>query len=242
MLSRKNKKVCIIGSTPSMKDAPYGDKSWDIWAISGAVASESLGAQKVDVTPENKWNAVHRVDVFFEMHKPRYHPQCLGKLAVCGKPVVMLRQEKSIPTSIAYPIEEVADALGEEFSSSVAYMFALAIYLGYEEIRFYGIYLMHETEYLSQRPAFKYYLGVARAKGIKVWADEATHLTCPAWRYGYDDVDIICRYLEDRKASIEDQMNKQKQAVEDARQVFFQLRGAAQDCADNIAEIKGGLA
>jgi len=237
-----NKKLCIIGSAPSMANAPYEDKSFDVWAISGAVHSESLHGDVELATDENKWNDVHRVDVFFEMHKKEYHPECLAKLATCGKPIVMLKREASIPTSEAYPVEEVAEALGEEFSSSVAYMFALAIYRGYEEIRFYGIYLMHETEYMSQRPGFKYYLGVARTKGIKVWAEEATRLTCPAWRYGYDDIDRICRVIEERKKSMEDQMNKQKQVVEDARQVFFQFRGAAQDCADIIAEIKGGLA
>lgn len=242
MLYHKNKKVCIIGSTETMKDAPYDDPSWDIWAISGSVVSESLKGIHFQPTVENKWNAVHRVDVFFEMHKLSDHPECIEKLAKCGKPVITLKKEKCIPTSEAYPVEEVAEKLGEEFSSSIAYMFALAIYQGYKEIRFYGIYLMHETEFLSQRPAFKYYLGVARTLGIKVWAEENTRLTCPAWRYGYDDIDRICRTMEERKKRLEDEMNRQKQVVEDARQVFFQLRGAALDCAENIAEIKGGLA
>lgn len=238
----KNKKLLIIGSAPSKSEAPYDDLTYDVWAISGAVASESLGSKRVEPTDNNKWNDVYRVDVFFEMHKPEHHPECLGKLATCGKPVIMLKKEKSIPTSEAYPVEEVATALGEEFSSSIAYMMALAIYLGYEEIKIYGVYLMHETEYMSQRPGFKYYLGIARAKGIKVWAQENTCLTSSAWRYGYDDIDIVCRKIEDRKKRLEEDMARQSKVIEDARAVYFQLRGAAQDCADIIVELKGGLA
>jgi len=240
-MKKKNSKLCIIGSAPSMKDAPYNDPSYDIWAISGAVFSESLGEMKNDVTDNNKWNDVHRVDVFFEMHKRDVFESKLDKLAWCEKPVIMLKVESDIPTSEAYPADEVAAALGEEFSSSIAYMLALGIYLGYKEIEIYGVYLMHDSEYASQRPGFKYYLGIARAKGIKVWAQENTRLTSPAWRYGYDDIDAVCAKIEARKKKLEADMAAQSKAVEDARAIYFQLRGAAQDCADIIAELKGGL-
>ena len=238
----KNKKVCIIGSTPSMANAPYDDKSFDIWAISGAVFSESLHGNIKPATELNKWNDVHRVDMFFEMHKRESFLDKIAGLSKCGVPVIMQKKEADIPTSEAYPVEEVARSLGEEFSSSIAYMLALAIYRGYEEIRIYGVYLMHETEYLSQRPGFKYYLGIARARGIKVWAEENTHLTTPAWRYGYDDIDRICWKISERKKKLEEDMAAQSKVIEDNRAIYFQLRGAAQDCADLIAEIKGGLA
>jgi len=225
-----------------MADAPYDDKSFDIWAISGAVFSESLHGEIKQATQENKWNDVHRIDALFEMHKRDTFAEKVEKLAKCKTPVIMQKAEDDIPTSEAYPVEEVAKALGEEFSSTIAYMLALAIYRGYEEIRVYGVYLMHETEYLSQRPGFKYYLGIARAKGIKVWADENTYLTSPAWRYGYDDIDKICYKINARKKKLEEDMAAQAKVIEDNRAIYFQLRGAAQDCADIIAEIRGGLA
>jgi hypothetical protein len=156
--------------------------------------------------------------------------------------VIMQRKEPEIPTSEVYPVERVAESVGEEFSSTIAYMLALAIYAKYEEIYVYGVNLMHETEYASQRPAFKYYLGIAKERGIKVWAPEDTKLTVPAWRYGYDDLDGICAMIAANKAKLEDDANKQKQVVEDARQVFFQLRGAATVCGQLIQDLKGGLA
>jgi hypothetical protein len=240
-MKRKNDKLCIIGSAPSNAEAPYGDASYDIWAISGAVYSPAICAG-FSVSDDNKWLGVLRADVLFEMHKRATWECKRERLAACGLPVVMLTKEAEIPWSMAYPIDAVALEVGEEFTSSIAYMMALAIYMGYEEIRVYGVNLLHETEYLAQRPAFKYYLAIARERGISVWAPEYTKLTVPAWRYGYDDIDTICAMLEDHKAKLEDDANKQKQAVEDARQVFFQYRGAATMCGQLIQELKGGLA
>lgn len=239
-MKKKNRKLCIIGSAPSKADAPYGDKSFDIWAISGAVYSEPCfgGSDASD----GKWNDVLRVDALFEMHKPQVWESKRQRLAACGVPVIMQRKYPEIQASEAYPVDIIAESVGEEFSSTIAYMLAMAIYLEYEEIYVYGVNLMHETEYASQRPAFKYYLGIAKERGIKLWAPEYTRLTVPAWRYGYDDIDSVCALLDERKKKLEDDANKQKQAVEDARQVFFQLRGAATMCGQLIEELKGGLA
>jgi hypothetical protein len=235
-MKRKNKKLCIIGSAPSKADAPYSDPSFDIWAISGAVFSQSvISGKPVQDTEDNGWNTVHRYDALFEMHKrPIFAPK-LSRLALCGKPVVMQRKVRDISTSEAYPADEIAEALGDEFFCSIAYMLAYAIYLGYEEIRLYGIILLHETEYM-------YYLGVARAKGIKVWAPDDTQLTTSAWRYGYDDQDAVCAIIEARRRSLDEDIKKQEQVITDARAAFFQLRGASIDCQEVISLIKGGLA
>jgi hypothetical protein len=238
---KKNDKLCIIGSAPSMKDAPYDDLSFDIWAVSGAVYSESLGMKRTPATDANKWNDVYRVDAFFEMHKRLLFAEKVERLAACGVPVIMQKAEPDIPTSRPYPVSSVAAVYGEEFSSSVSYMFALAIREGYKLIRFYGINLMHESEYASQRPGFKYYLGIARALGIEVWAPDESRLTVAPDRYGYTDTAITCAAIEERKRNLEDEMNKQKQVVEDARQKFFQLRGAAQDCADILQDMKAAI-
>lgn len=242
MSFRKRKKLCIIGSAPSKADAPYDDTSFDMWAISGAVFSESLGEHAVPDTEDNSWNSVHRIDVFFEMHKRPVFAEKIASLAKCGKPVIMQRVEHDIPTSQPYPVDEVASELGEDFSSSIAYMLALAIHLGYEEIRLYGVILMHKTEYVRQRPGVKYYLGVARAKGIRVWAPEETQLTGSLWRYGYDDHDALCARIMAKKDTIDEDIKNQTKAIEAAQATLWQLRGAAITCDNLVAEIKGGLA
>jgi hypothetical protein len=241
MLSRKRKKLCIVGSAPSKSDAPYDDKDFDIWAISGAVFSESLHGVKKEDTEENGWNCVTRYDVLFEMHKRNKFKEKLAKLAECGKPVIMQRVERDIPTSQAFPIDEISEELGEDFFCSISYMLAYGIYLGYDEIKMYGIVLLHETEYIRQRPSVKYYLGIAHERGVKVWAPENTQLTVSAWRYGYDDQDDICGQILARKASIADDIKNQTKAIEAAQATLWQLRGGLITCDNAIADIKGGL-
>ena len=240
-MKKMNKRLCIIGSAPSKKDAPYSNTSYDIWATSGAIFSDSLGGNVFPID-NNKWNDVTRVDAFFEMHTRDKWEEKYDLFTICDKPIVMLRKEEEIPTSEAYPVEKIARDVGDEFSSSIAYMFALAIYAKYEEIRFYGVNLMHESEYASQRPAFKYYLAIARERGIKAWAPDETRLVLSPDRYGYTNTASICGDIEARKQELEKDMNDQKQAVEDARQKFFQLRGAAQDCADILQSMKARIA
>ncbi|MFA5165412.1 MAG: hypothetical protein WC481_07610 [Candidatus Omnitrophota bacterium] len=241
MLSRKRKRLCIVGSAPSKADAPYGDKSFDIWAISGAVFSESLNGVKKENTEDNSWNDVTRYDVLFEMHKRNKFLPKLAKLAECGKPVIMQRVERDIPTSQSFPLDEVSDAVGADFFCTISYMLAYAIYLGYEEIKLYGIIMAHETEYIRQRPSVKFYLGIAHARGVKVWAPEETQLTHSAWRYGYDDHDDLCGVILARKADILREIEAQKKVQADANATLWQLSGGQIACENLLLEIKGGL-
>lgn len=241
-MTKTANRLCIIGSAPSKKLAPYDDKGFDIWAISGAVFSESLGWTPVADTEENGWNSVHRVDVFFEMHKRPVFSEKLDRLAKCGKPVIMQRRERDIPTSEAFPADEIADQLGEDYSSTIAYMMAYAIWLGYEEIRLYGVVLLHKDEYMRQRPGIKYYLGVAHARGIVVWAPDDTLLIRPSWRYGYDDHDALCLQIAEKKKTIDDDIVNQTKLIEAQKATLWQLKGASITCENLISEIKGGLA
>lgn len=236
------KKLAIIGSTPGKENAPYSDMGYDIWAISGAAYSESLGKNKIPNTDDNTWNTVHRLDMLFEMHKRPVFKSKLEKLSTCAIPVMMQRHERDIPTSLAYPADDVSIALGgEDYSSTIAYMLALALYRGYKHIDLYGIIMLHKTEYTVQRPGVKYYIGMATAMGVIVNAPEETALTIPKWRYGYDDIDTICGQISEKKVTIDDDIKNQTKAIDAAQATLWQLKGASITCENLIAEIKGGL-
>lgn len=235
------KKLCILGSAPSKAQAPFDDMSFDIWATSGAVFSESLGPAKVPDTEENSWNCVHRVDAFFEMHKRDRWQGKQELLQTCNRPVYMLKKEKYIPTSVPYPADDVAEALGDQLSSSIAYMLALAIYQGYEVIKLYGVIMGHQSEYFAQRPGVMYYIGYARARGIDVWAPDETQLTRRKWRYGYDDHDAICADIAARKKKLDEYAQEKEKQIKELRAAMLQLQGAAMDCEEIMAVIRGGL-
>lgn len=227
-------KVAIIGSAPDKKNAPFDDPSFDIWAISGAAYSESLHGEIKEDNEENGWNSIHRVDLLFDMHKrPVFAPK-IKELNAAGCPIMMQLHHSDIPASVPYPVERVASEVGEEFSSSIAYMMALAIFYGYREMHLYGVNMATESEYAYQRPGVKYYLGVARGMGIKTRVPPESKLDKSVWRYGYDDHDRIKAHIDKRKAVLDDNIAKTSEQLE-------QLRGARKVCEGISNEIGWGV-
>ena len=113
------------------------------------------------------------------------NPSHVEFLKTCGVPLYMQQADPQFPTAIRYPFEEVTATLGIRkhphgkkwlyATSTPAYMIALALHehrtvkgRRLKEIRVAGIELASLTEYVWQRPAMEYYLGLATGWGIKV--------------------------------------------------------------------------
>jgi hypothetical protein len=71
------------------------------------------------------------------------------------------------------------------FTSSVAFMIALAIEEGFKEIGLWGIDLIVGDEYFYQKPCAEFWLGVAHGKGITITLPHTTALCKQSHRYGY---------------------------------------------------------
>ena len=113
--------------------------------------------------------------------RPKDHEEWLQ---ACGIPVYMQEVDTLIPTSVRYPIEDVARRFGSYFTSTVAYMIALALHEGVDEILLLGIYLKTGPEYEKERPCVEYFLGAARALGVRVVLPEGCDLTrAPLYAY-----------------------------------------------------------
>lgn len=96
------------------------------------------------------------------------HVQFLKALKV---PLYMREVMPDFPTSVRYPYEEIPfrrDDGTPYITSSAAYMLALAVHEGADEIRLAGVEMKAGTEYVKQRPCFEFWIGVAKARGIKV--------------------------------------------------------------------------
>lgn len=115
-----------------------------------------------------------RWDRWFEMHdRTRYsfiEGDHLEWLKACDCPVYMAERYADIPQSVRYPIEHVTQEgrFRPLFTSSIAYMIAMAIAEGFTEIRFCGIDMSMDSEYAYQRAACEYWIGIAEALGITV--------------------------------------------------------------------------
>ena len=154
--------IAIVGShRETWFDAPYNDGETEIWAFnSGAMKAPSL-------------------DRAFQIHDsiagvgPKYNQW----LRSCEVPVYMREKHADIPSSVAYPFDEVykltehvhADREPLRYlTSSIAYALALAVLENRPKISVYGVELTRQTEYENQRECFTFWLGFAAARGIEL--------------------------------------------------------------------------
>ena len=172
-------KIAILGSAPSSNLlAPFSDKSWDIWACSPANAGQ-----------------LPRVDSWFEIHDMERLLRDPGyggyMLFLRSQPLVyMLEKHPKFPTSVRYPIEEIRPQFcWDFFTSSVAYMLALAISREPTHIGLWGIDMSGDEEYTQQRAGCKYFIDIARQRGIEIVVPKESDLLSVFPPYAYREID-----------------------------------------------------
>ena len=92
LYQKKIKKVAIIGTAMTCKDAPYSDPSWEIWGLN------------------DHWNIVPRATRWFEANNGACRTS--GRIEWLKKapiPVYMEDHYEDIPMSIKYPFDEIND-------------------------------------------------------------------------------------------------------------------------------------
>jgi hypothetical protein len=176
------KRVAIVGGAKSSRYlAPFSDSTIEIWSLNDMI--EALPSCR-----PSRW---------FEMHRPdairAYRPEWgyLAKLASLPCPVYMCEAMPEIPNSRTYPLDQMISLYGGYFTNSVAYMLAMAISEGYEEIHLYGVEMSVSSEYILERPSVEYFVGLARGMGIKVYIPEISTLNHGYWLYGYDEANEV---------------------------------------------------
>lgn len=224
-------KVALIGTAPSSRDlAPYGDPSWTIWACS----------------PGNM-NALPRVDAWFEIHSNLLWPECISY----GKPYVdwlkqqsfpIYMQDKSlVPNAIPLPIKELTDEFGKYFfTSSFAYMIAMAIKAGASEIALFGIDMASKDEYILQRPGGQFFMQEAAKRGIKVSIPFESDLAQPPALYGYSDSTPFGRKMHVRELELKNRVAAMKAERDKLTHSITYLEGALEDM-DYIKGIWAGI-
>ena len=204
------KNVAIVGWASSSRDlAPFKDETWEIWGCNG------LGRQMV-----GRWNS------WFELHdrvemEPRMGADYITWLRSREVPVYMWAHHDDIPTSTAYPKEQIFQRFGRYFTSTIAYMLALAIHRskafvdgGYEKIGVYGVDMALDSEYQYQRPCCEYLIGLARGLGLEVIVPTECMLLKTPYVYGLEqppkdhhDNIITEEFLQKRMAELKSKFN-----------------------------------
>ncbi len=169
------KRVAIVGTASSWKLTPWTDATLEIWSLNDAWRMP--GFVRADA-----WFDFHPADHFWHpptdgqmvyAHqvppgyyvRPADHLQWLGRQAqtipVYLHPDYLTQHPPAAawPLARPFPKAEIEAAFGRYFTSSPAWMLALAMLQGATEIHIYGIHLSTEHEYIEQRPQFEFLIG-----------------------------------------------------------------------------------
>lgn len=230
-IARTNDRLVLLGTAPSMVDAPLTDETCDVWAVSAYAG--------------HKPEMLQHVDVLFEMHLEHYWAKMLPRLVEFHGPVVMQQKQAQVPNSVEFPFEEAVaeyyiQAMGEDLyaTNSVSYMLMLAGMLGYSEIALYGIHMGHHTEYGYQKPNCEYYLGWLAAKGCKIWLPEMGQLLRAPYLYGYNEPWQEVAALKNDQARYEREVETYDRELEELKAKRWRAEGR-REYAKMIAHTKG---
>lgn len=158
------RKIAIVGTAPdSVDQAPFFDKEWEIWSLgNNADKFPQLSGARF-----NRWFELHTFHVLQSANA--IDERRLQFFKGIGKSLVVGHQNSALPDAIVYPKDEIISFIGRPyFTSSIAWMIAMAIYEGVAEIGLWGVNMIGDGEYSQQRACCEYLLGIATGKGIKV--------------------------------------------------------------------------
>lgn len=171
----RHERVGIIGTAQSWALTPWQDTELYLMSLNDAYRLQ--GFQRADA-----WFDFHPMDKFFfppdgqaqifqhqippgHYARPVGHREWLGRQAqtipVYLHPDYQTQCPEAAgwPHARAFPKADVEAHFGRYFTSSPAWMMALAIMQGAKEIHVYGIHLATEFEYVKQRPNFEFLCG-----------------------------------------------------------------------------------
>jgi len=223
-------KIALVGTAPSSRMlAPYNDPTWKIWACS----------------PGNM-GQIPRVDAWFEIHgnmlwpeNKHYGEPYINWLRQQQFPVYMQSKEW-VPNAIPLPMRELVKEFGPYFfTSSFAWMMALAMQQGAKEIALFGIDMASRDEYILQRPGAYYFFNEGKRRGIKMSAPYESDIMQPPSLYGFSEVTPFGRKILARMTEIKERINGMKSQRDSLNHQVTYLEGAIEDL-DYIASIWGG--
>lgn len=146
-------KIAIFGRARYVAYIPERwDPAWSVWALPWCTPPGVIARY---------------FDIHARHHRARYGGSRYEDVLAELSPLTMLHDP--LPHADEYPLAAVKALVGDGvLTSSIAYMFALAILEAPEEIGLWGVDMTMTDEYRRQRPAIHYLLGLARGRGITV--------------------------------------------------------------------------
>jgi hypothetical protein len=240
-------KIALVGSAPaSVRGAPYGDQSWQIYGCSPGV-----------------YGIAGRVTEWFEMHlwepgqtwfSPEY---CQWLKALPGRGVTLWTGAPvgDLPGSEVFPadrLQAIHDPQRWFGTSSLFWMMARAMEVIQvtaaregrhvnprdDKIGFWGVDMAAESEYEMQRAGVHFMAYKAAAMGIEVGAPPESDLFTPRFRYGVDEWTHSYRKIRARRMELEQKKRESEATAKLHGEAVRFFEGALEDlkyCGDTWA-------
>lgn len=233
-------KIAIIGSAPSsVKLAPYGDPSWQIWGCSPGV-----------------YYQLPRCNAFFELHrwepgvigrpdsqKPWFSPEYVAWLA--KQPLVWIADQdaaKDLPGHKMLPWPDLVQKYGHFFfTSTIAWEMALAIEMILEHrelnpdsteqhaIGLWGVDMNAAEEYGYQRAGCQFFCMIAADLGIEIVVPPEADLLLPPPLYGVFETNARAIKLLARQRELQGRVAGAQTRASQAQHEVAHLTGALDD-------------
>lgn len=206
-LRKKHKSVAMVGFSSRHRElAPFDDENIEIWGLNRLHQQE--------------WFT--RYDRMFQLHPLSYLKDCIGFsegdrdhydwLCKPHDDFILYCQEQyeEFPSAVRYPIEKMRKKYKDFFTSTLAYMMALALDEGFTHFELYGFDMEAETEYKTQRDSTEYFIGLAEGLGHKVYLPRNCKLlNAGIGMYAYETMEVGFRtVLEGRAAELSAQLDR----------------------------------
>lgn len=198
--------------------APYASQDWQIWGC-------SPGASPV-VPRANAWFELHHI----HPSESWYHRDYFEKVNGYGCPVYVIEPVKEFANCVVYPKDDMLKEFGPWFfTSSLSWMFALAIMQNPEEIALFGVDMSHQSEWEFQRSGCHYFIETARKRGIKVTLPLESDLQRPPALYGFQEHDHFYRKMRSRRHELISKVVETEQRLQACRDEWMYYKGALED-------------
>ena len=219
------RKIAIVGTAGSGREAPYSDPSYEIWGVS---------ARADYVIRADRWYELHRLDGEPAGWAAQWRERLSGFIE--DTPLYMLYPEQNLAkTVIPYPHDEIVARFGTYFmTSTFAWMIAHAIHelrptrfskgKG-DEIFVCGVDMEAGTEWHQQRAGFRHFLQLALSLGITVTklgegGQSYEPIPYPMWQ----DDPLLCK-LEWRKNQTTKRLAELDKAIRANREMISSAQG-----------------
>ena len=177
---RISRKIAIVGTSDTMRFAPYDDPTWDIWGVNNGFLKMKRWTHWFELHYINFdgtfWN--RRQDKNFRGMAVEQYLRSLDSLNV---PVFMQTKNPLIKQSIPFPYNDLMTFFGTKyFTNTISWETGFALWLAMkglvDELGIYGVDMATTSgpegtqEYGSQRPSCEYFLGL-----WNMWAQMTGH-------------------------------------------------------------------